>query len=872
MVGRLAAGVLLAVLLCAAFPSVLFGGRTLSSAAWLPGVLPTGPVGAVRPVGPAPVRDVEGASWVDEPAPYLAHQGLAAGRLPLWNDAEGFGIALLGNPNMGALAPLQLAVNLFPSAWTQDLAWLARPLLLALFTFGLARALGSRWLGAFAAAASLLLSGQTVEWIEHHPLNTDVFVPAALWAALAIPRTGRRGIAFLALAVGAGLLGVKPQSALVAGLFGIFLLLAAYADRGVEGGGLRLGGRLASWVAGVLLGVGIAAIALLPFREAYDQASGLVRAGRTTQSEWTLPLTSLGSLGGTLALEIGNLPGGGAAGPGALPPGLPYAGLAVIAGAALGLGRTRGSWVSRVLAGAVVVEVLRIHGLLPIPLGEVPLLGSINYVKYCFPLYLALALLLARGVDSIPRPAALAVVVLVAAELLWLVPRNWAERVAPYRPSAWVAEMQRLAAERPGRMSGPVDLAPPLVSAAVGLRDLRSIDVLTPRETYDFVSRLIAPSRGVTWILADPDPLLAATGPGSNLADLRWIVSRRPLDASELPAAVRAGTAARRLVRLFDDLERQETETASLGGGIHDGEGDRRFHWTCETPCRFTFELRRLPEHFVAGLASPEPTSLRVRLGVVDGQAPARRVAADRTWQDVWWHAEGRAGGPGTVVLEIDGDAPASVFVGGVGPAPAPATESRRERRELAFRASAFGRLELRWHDDVAHIYENVDAMGEAAFARRAVSIADRGGALSCVAEAPGERVACVGREDVAPSDLPRAVDGTASVVSSEPERLHVETESDRGGLLLVSRLFDPGWRARVDGREQRVLPADGALMALEIPAGRHDVVLEYAPTPFRIGLLVSCLSVLVVAALLWSGRAAPRRASDPRGTAAGSG
>lgn len=852
MVARLAAAGFLAAILSLAFSPVLFEGRTFSSAAWVPGVLPTGPAShPARPEAPAPVRDIEGATWVDEPAPYLVHRGLSEGAMPLWNDREGLGLPLLGNPNTGALSPLQLAVNVAPSAWMQDLAWAARVFLLGLFTLGLARELGVGWMGAIAGAVALMLSGQTIEWIEHHPLNTDVFVPAALWAALAIRRTGISGIPWLALAVGAGLLGVKPQSAIMAGLFGLFWLLAETADRAGEEGrpvGLRFG----SWVGGLVLGMGVAAVALVPFAETYEGASGLVQAGRTTQSDWALPIAALSSLGGSLAVELQHLPTGAVPDPN-LPrgPGLPYAGLAVIAGAALGFWSTRESWLTRALALTVVVEVLRIHGLLPVPLGSVPVLGSINFVKYCFPLYLALALLVARAVDALPGPVAAGALALVVAELLWIVPRGWAERTDPYAPAPWVDALVRLEGERPGRMSGPFVLAPPLVSSAIGFRDLRSIDVLTPRDTYDFVGRLVAPSQGVTWILADPSPLLAATGPGSNVADLRWIVARSALEAATLPAAVREATTARRLVRLFGAMERQSIETRSLSGGLHDGGNDRRFHWTCETPCRFTFVFPRLPDHFVVGLAAPERVSLRVRLGTETGDAPLERVPAGRSWHDLWLDPVQNAGAPGTIVLEIDSEAPASIFVGGVGPAEAPELEAVREGQELAYRAGALARLELRHEDEEAHIYENTGALGEAWVASRVVSVEGRDAAFACVAKHAGDAVACIPEDQAAPAELP-AGDGRGRVTISESlsGQLRVQTSTRAPGLLVVSRLHDPGWRGFVDGESVALLRANGALIGIPIPAGDHDVEIEYAPASFRIGLAITILSLLALTLL----------------------
>ena len=106
-------------------------------------------------------------------------------------------------------------------------------------------------------------------------------------------------------------------------------------------------------------------------------------------------------------------------------------------------------------------------------------------------------------------------------------------------------------------------------AGAEPVQDLRSIDVLTPRATLDLVGRFVAPSQGVTWVLADPDPLLAATAPAANVANLRWITAEAPLAAADLPAAVRAMTTSRRLQRLFGDLEGLATETRSLGGGLN---------------------------------------------------------------------------------------------------------------------------------------------------------------------------------------------------------------------------------------------------------------------------------------------------------------
>ena len=74
---------------------------------------------------------------------------------------------------------------------------------------------------------------------------------------------------------------------------------------------------------------------------------------------------------------------------------------------------------------------------------------------------------------------------------------------------------------RPGRVIADPDLMVPLTSAAVGLRDLRAIDVLTPGPYYAFFTRLVSFCDRVIHFTVDPDLTLAATAPALDLAGVR---------------------------------------------------------------------------------------------------------------------------------------------------------------------------------------------------------------------------------------------------------------------------------------------------------------------------------------------------------------
>ena len=94
------------------------------------------------------------------------------------------------------------------------------------------------------------------------------------------------------------------------------------------------------------------------------------------------------------------------------------------------------------LGGTALFFLLRIFGLLPVSLAGVPVAGAIQFVKYCFPLYLALVLLAARGVTGAGRGAVGLALVCLSLEMLFLLPRAWPERVDAWRPAAWVEALR----------------------------------------------------------------------------------------------------------------------------------------------------------------------------------------------------------------------------------------------------------------------------------------------------------------------------------------------------------------------------------------------------------------------------------------------
>lgn len=87
--------------------------------------------------------------------------------------------------------------------------------------------------------------------------------------------------------------------------------------------------------------------------------------------------------------------------------------------------------------------------------------------------------------------------------------------------------------------------------------------------------------------------------------------------------------------------------------------------------------------------------------------------------------------------------------------------------------------------------------------------------------------------------------EGTARVTIYNPEYIALEARTSAAAFLVISEVYFPGWRAKVDGQEARLYRADHALRAVFLPAGEHRVELLYEPLAFRLGALVSLGTLL---------------------------
>jgi hypothetical protein len=94
---------------------------------------------------------------------------------------------------------------------------------------------------------------------------------------------------------------------------------------------------------------------------------------------------------------------------------------------------------------------------------------------------------------------------------------------------------------------------------------------------------------------------------------------------------------------------------------------------------------------------------------------------------------------------------------------------------------------------------------------------------------------------------------GHATYRQRGPQAADVLVDAHSPALLVVRNVWDPGWRATVDGRPAPVLVTDYLLQGVPVPAGRHTVELRYDDPWVGYGLLGSAvaLAALTVLALV---------------------
>ena len=149
-------------------------------------------------------------------------------------------------------------------------------------------------------------------------------------------------------------------------------------------------------------------------------------------------------------------------------------------------------------------------------------------------------------------------------------------------------------------------------------------------------------------------------------------------------------------------------------------------------------------------------------------------------------------------------------------------------------------------------LLENRTALPRAYVVHRVKSVENEDAALRLLADLrfdPASTAVVIGGGEIDQT----AAGGSPGValLSFEPDRVTLEAELDRPGLLVLTDLMFPGWEARVDSAPAPIFRTNLLFRGLYLGSGKHVVEFEYHAPRLALGAWVSAASFLVLLVLV---------------------
>jgi hypothetical protein len=89
------------------------------------------------------------------------------------------------------------------------------------------------------------------------------------------------------------------------------------------------------------------------------------------------------------------------------------------------------------------------------------------------------------------------------------------------------------------------------------------------------------------------------------------------------------------------------------------------------------------------------------------------------------------------------------------------------------------------------------------------------------------------------------------SLEKREPEHLRLSVRTAETGTLVLSEMYYQEWKARLDGKSAAIYPVDYTLRGVTIPPGEHTVEMDYDLHWFKVGGLISLVTLVLSLCLI---------------------
>lgn len=884
------------------FYDIIFLNKTLSTTSLLLSLNGTQTSNISKNIKNVPFSfDITGNAFVNEPNPYIVRRILDSSKIPAWNPFEGLGIPLIGNLNTEVFNPLKIFLNLYPNPYLQDIFFLLRLFVMGLFTYLFLRELKLLQISSLFGAVFLMLSGYSMWWINLHPLSTVMYMPGVFYFYERWRKKREIKSAFLvSLFIAFGFsAGKTPELIMSICLLFIYSLLNNLDKKSLK---VLFRGNLNLFIL-IFSGLLLSAIVLLPFIELYIHASPIAKSIRTGASCPTLPLISSVSMIQPLFLGINNYyyTSWLKWKPDMM---MPHTSIVIFFLFIYGLFNKEILKRLNPFYLFVFLILFFVFGILPTKvISWIPIIRSIELLKYNAMVYFSMAIISAVVLDKILKKegrlkkinlsifallillgiyyyflyklcppeiekyllivficsiiyliiislvfyifksrnvSGLIILFFLIIELFLYMPKGHPDRVNPYLEGDYIKILKE---ETPYRIIGSGDVIPALKSNAIGLYDLRTINVLLPGDYYTFFENLISFSVPYT---NNPEPAFFMTSPFIDLLGIKYMLSREKVDFSHIEKYIKWHVDYLRWIRFFNSMVNHSIEGIATYG-FFEKDGQKRFSLFFSNKFIFKIKLKVTEPYLMAHVVMKESRqNIMGKVKILIENKFVEECIDGFKWKNVVLDVSEYMNRIVDVVIAGEGDS--EIVLSDFGLSPGKEKENEIYNNLLTYHKKEIEKIGLRGFYDGMYTYENENVMDRAFMVNKIIKVNDLNGAIDKLQGGINFRdIALIEASDVGfdISFNENSAQEKVYIVKYSPDEVILKVDT-KGGLLVLSDLYYPGWKVKVNGKEEKIIKTFGVLRGVLLREGRNEVVFYYRPLSFYIGALISLLTFTV--------------------------
>ncbi|HXX53557.1 MAG TPA: YfhO family protein, partial [Thermodesulfovibrionales bacterium] len=232
-------------------------------------------------------------------------------------------------------------------------------------------------------------------------------------------------------------------------------------------------------------------------------------------------------------------------------------------------------------------------------------------------------------------------------------------------------------------------------------------------------------------------------------------------------------------------------------------------------------------------------------------------------WNDTWMDVSRYVGKVVTLVIEGDGSGMGSFALGDFGLSPGYERERITYDDMLSLHKKELDFLKYIGEYEGLHIYENTNVMDRAFIVHRIEVVKGLEDAIEKLREGVNFREIGLISPPAPPFDKEKFLQGAGKgkgekqffddkvvIKKYAADEIAIDVES-KGGLLVLSDLYYPGWKVTVNGQGEQIIKVFGLLRGVAVGEGKSEVLFYYRPVSFYVGCVISFISFVVWGAIL---------------------